>query len=196
MSSKAILRLLIGCAIAALILVFLLPAIGIPKSYLLPPPVVYGSATGKTQAFVTAKKSAQHPNPFRTTEKVYYVNYQFRATPPVTLLEKPTEEEKKKKKVYKGRASVPVELYNTLRDPDPSKKDDPQNKMRPETVPIRFEKTRPDINAITQTPNGNYLNEQGGGSLLGSWLLFIAGIGILGYIIAPLLQLVILREDF
>ncbi len=194
MSSKAILRLLIGCAIAALVLVFLLPAIGIPKSYLLPPAVIYGSAKGKTQAFVTLKKVAQHPNPFKSTEKVYYVTYRFRATSPVTLLEKPTEEEKKKKKVYIGRASVPESLYTSLKDPDPAKKEDLQNKAKPEMVPVRFEQTRPDISAITS--GGDFLNDQKGGALVGSWILFFAGILLLGYLIAPLLQLIILREDF
>lgn len=194
MSSKAILRLLIGCAFAALLLVFLLPAIGVPKSYLLPPAVIYGTAKGKTQAFVTGKKIAQHPNPFRSTEKVYYVTYRYRATSPVNLLEKPTEEEKKKKKVYSGRASVPEPLYRTLRDPDPSKKEDPENKKRTELVPIRFEQTRPDISAIIQ--GGNYLSDQKGAALFGSWLLFFGGIFLLGYVVAPLLQLVILREDF
>lgn len=194
MSSKAILRLLIGCALAALILVFLLPAIGVPKSYLLPPPVIYGTATGKTQAFVTEKKVAQHPNPFKSTEKVYYVTYRYRVPAPVNLLEKPTEEEKKKKKIYTGRTTVAESLYRTLRDPDPSKKEDQENKNRPETVPVRYEKTRPDISGITQ--GGNYLNEQKGGALFGSWLLFVGGIVLLGYVIAPLLQLVILREDF
>ncbi|MBC7805525.1 MAG: hypothetical protein H7145_05180 [Akkermansiaceae bacterium] len=194
MSTKAILRLLIGCAIAALILVFLLPAIGIPKSYLLPPAVIYGSAKGKTNAFVTEKKIGAHPNPFKSTESVYYVTYRYRVTPPVTLLEKPTEEEKKKKKVYLGRASVPESLYTTLKNPDPAKKDDPTNAKKPETVPIRFEQTRPDISGITQ--GGDYLNDQKGGALFGSWLLFFGGIFLLGYIIAPLLQLVILREDF
>ncbi len=192
MSTKAILRLLIGCAIAALILVFLLPAIGIPKSYLLPPPVIYGSSTGKTIAYVTERKEGGNPNPFKTTEPVFYISYQFRAPSPENLLEKPTEEEKKKKKVYKGHAMVPESLYSSVRNP--AKKDDPENNKKPETVPVRFEKTRPDISGITE--GGNFLNDQKGGALFGSWLLFVGGILLLGYCISPFLQRIMLREDY
>ena len=192
MSSKAVLRLLIGCVIAALILVLLLPAIGVPKSYLLPPSVVFGSATGKTVAFVSKKQKTGHPNPFRSADSAYYVTYRFRATPPENLIEKPTAEEKKKKKVYFGRAFVTQALYDSLKDPD--KKDSGETDKRPETVPVRFEKTRPDISAIVQ--DGKHLNEEGGGAIMGSWLLFVGGILLIGYLIAPLLQLVILREDF
>ncbi|MBC8142076.1 MAG: hypothetical protein H7Y38_11625 [Armatimonadetes bacterium] len=192
MSTKAILRLLFGCAIAALILIFLLPAIGIPKSYLLPPGVILGGAKGKTVAYITGKNTGQNPNPFRSTEKVWYVNYQYRVTPPENLLEKPTADELKKKKVYKGHTSVPEELYNRVRNP--KKVSEPQNDALPETVPIKFEVTRPDISAITK--DGTFGNDQGGGALLGSWILFFLGIFILGYMIAPLLQKVMLREEY
>ena len=193
MSSKGLLRLLFGCAIAALLLVFLIPAIGIPKSYLLPPSVVSGAATGKTVAFVKKKNTGPSPNPFKSGDVVYYITYQYRVTAPVNLLEKPTPEEIKKKKVYIGRAAVPEELYRSLRNPD--KSSDATNDSKPETVPIRFEKTRPDISAIA-VPEGKYLSDQRGAAFVGSWLLFVLGIFVLGYLIAPLLQLIILREDY
>lgn len=192
MSTKAILRLLFGCAIAALVLIFLSPAIGIPKSYLLPPGVILSGAKGKTVAYVTGKNTGQNPNPFKSTEKVWYINYQYRATPPENLLEKPTADELKKKKVYKGHTSVPETLYNAVRNP--KKAGDTQNDAKPETVPIKFETTRPDISAVTQ--DGTFGNDQGGGSLFGSWILFLLGILLLGYLIAPLLQKVMLREEY
>lgn len=181
MSSKAVLRFLIGCVIAGLFLIFLLPAIGVPKSYLFPSPVIYGQAKGKALGFVNQKKEGGNPNPFKTTETMHYITYRFAAEPPKNLIEKPTPEEvKKKRKVYVGRANVPQGYYENAKIGD--------------NIPVRYEVTRPDISGVT-IPDGS-MNDQGGAVLLGSWLLFVLGILVLGYAIAPLLQLVILREDY
>jgi len=180
MSSKAVLRLLIGCALAALLLIFLLPAIGIPKSYLLPPPTVLQNATGKATAYVHKKSLGASPNPFKSGDTMHYIDYQFRATVPKTLLDKPTAEEEKKKRVYTGEANVPENMYDSLKEGD--------------TIPVRFETTRPDISAIDKPSTDP--NSHGGASIVGSWILFIGGILFLGYLIAPFLQRIILREDY
>jgi len=180
MSSKAILRFLIGCVIAALFLIFLLPAIGVPKSYLLPAPVIYGEAKGKAIAFVNMKKTGGNPNPFKSVETMHYITYRFKAASPKNLIEKPKPGEEKAKKVYVGRAAVTESFYENAKIGD--------------TVPVRFEVTRPDISGIDKPEGGT--NDQGGGALIGSWVLFVLGILVLGYAIAPLLQMVILREDY
>ena len=192
MSSKAVLRLLIGCVISALLLVWLLPVIGVPKSYLLPPSVELGTAKGKTTAYVTTKKTGGSINPFNSGETMYYITYQFRATPPENLIEKPTPDEKKKKKVYHGHVNVTEATYHSFRNPET--KDDPANDKKSETMPVRFEKTRPDINAALV--DGTRMNDEGGSVFFGSWMLFVAGILLLGYIIAPFLQRIFLREDY
>jgi hypothetical protein len=179
-SSKAVLRFLIGCVIASLLLILILPAINIPKSYLLPPPIVYQNAKGTTIGFVNLKTGGANPNPFRTTEPMHYITYRFRAVPPNTMLEKATPDEIAKKKVYVGRANVTENFYQYVKIGD--------------TIPIRYEVTRPDISGIDKDGGGT--NDQAGGALIGSWVLFVLGVLVLGYMMAPLLQRIMLREDY
>src|SRR5687768_11781029 len=82
MTIKSIVRFLMGVAIAGALLQILLPAIGIPKAMLLPPPIVFDSAKGMTTGTITGKRAAQSPNPFRSGDKVSDLDYQFTAPAP------------------------------------------------------------------------------------------------------------------
>jgi len=166
--------------ISSLLLIFILPAIGIPKAYLLPPPLIYQSAKGTATGFVNKKHTGANPNPFRNSETVYYVTYRFKALNPNTLIEKAKPDEVGKKKVYVGRGTVTQGMYDAMKIGD--------------TVPIRYEETRPDISGIDKPETGP--NDQEGGTIFGSWLLFVLGVIVLGYIIAPFLQRIMLREDY
>jgi len=176
MTTKSLLRLLIGCAIAACLIIGILPSVGLPRAQILPPPMIYGQATGKTYGYVTKKKVEDSPNPFESGVKVFRVDYRFRATVPPNLGAKKVG----KQEVYTGRAYVERGLYDGL--------------QVGAQVPVKFEKTYPVINGIN-VKGGERSTEQGSG-LLSGWILYAIAIVVLGYCIAPLLERVMLRENF
>lgn len=176
MTTKTILRLLIGCAIAAGLIIGLLPQIGIPRAQILPPPTIYGQAKGKTFGYVTLKKREETSNPFKSGEKIYRIDYRFRATVPPNLGAKNVG----KQEVYTGKAYIAKGLWDQLEVGS--------------QVPVRFEKTYPVINGVDGR-GGERSTAQGSG-LMSGWIFYAIGIVVLGYCIAPLLERVMLRENY
>jgi hypothetical protein len=177
MSSKSLIRYAIAVAIAALLVIGLLPVVGIPTSQILPPPAVYGGAKEKTKGVVTGKKEQATPNPFRVGDMVYWVDYKFTATAPPLLFDKNAG----KKREYQGKVAVKKAFWDLV-VPNGS------------TVPVRYEKSYPVINGI-DSPMGGRSVAQGSGWVSG-WILYMLLIGLLGYVIAPLLERIMLRESY
>jgi hypothetical protein len=176
MSAKSILRYAIGLALAALLVIGLLPSVGIPRSQILPPPVVFNGAKAKAQGVITEKKEEATSNPFRVGDMVYWIYYDFQATAPPLLF----DQEAGKKRIYKGMVSVKKEYWDQLQPGA--------------IVPVRYEKTYPVINGL-DGKEGKRSMAQGSG-LLSGWLLYMVLIAVLGYIIAPLLERIMLRENY
>ena len=176
MTSKGILRFLIGCAIAALLVIGVLPAIGIPRAQILPPFAIYPQAKGKTLGYAAKVYKAAGANPFRVDEMVYYVDTRFKAKVPPMLGAKNVG----KKEVYTGKVAVDKPYWDTIKEGS--------------QIPIRYEVTYPDIHSI-DTPLAN--RSIGPGSkIMSGWILYMIGIVVLGYCFAPLIERVALRESY
>lgn len=173
MTPKSIVRLILGILVAVGLLMFALPAIGIPKGVFLPPPVVYSGAKGITQGRVTGKRELESGNPFKVGTKVFLIDYSFRAPTPKRLgatgAGKPA--------AFTGTIGVEQGVFNSVQPGAP--------------VPIRYEKTNPAVNGINAKGMG-----RGGDGFIGGWILFtIVALG-LGFAIAPLFERIIRRDDF
>ena len=175
MNVRSILRLVIGIALAATLLSIALPYLGIPRSHLLPPGMVYPGARGKTQGIITDKRTRGTPNPFRVGLTVYLLEYRFVAKAPAILREsKPGT-----LKTYRGVAQVDKGLWGALAAGSP--------------VPVRYELTHPDINGIELRGAGR--SEVEGSAPISGWLIWVAASLFLGYMFTPLLERILPRGD-
>ena len=175
MNVRSILRLVIGIALAAVLLSIALPYIGIPRSQLLPPGMVYAGARGKTQGILTDKRTRGTPNPFRVGLTVYLLEYRFVAKAPAIF----RESEPGKPKTYRGVAQVDKGVWDALAAGSP--------------VPIRYEITHPDINGIDLRGAGR--SEVEGSAPVSGWLIWVAASVLLGYMLTPLLERILPRGD-
>lgn len=176
MSAKSVLRLLLGVFLAAVLLAVALPAVGIPRSHYLPPPMIYNTATGKTTGVVTGKIFQGTRNPFAVGEKTYWVGFRFAAKVPPAL----GVQNVGKIKTYKASVNVEKVFYDRIKIGD--------------RVPVKFEKTYPDICGINLKNAGR--SSAAGSSMISGWMLYAALTLVLGYAIAPLIQRLFLREDY
>jgi hypothetical protein len=176
MTTKSVLRLLIGIAIAALLIVGLLPFAGLPRAQMLPPPMIYNQATGKAIGYVHAKKQEEGSNPFKVGEPIWRIDYQFRAKTPPTLGAKDVG----KNNVYKGTTYVTRSIYDAY----------PVGSQ----IKVRYETTYPVISGIDLPGAGRSVAP--GSKMMSGWILFAIGTIVLGYCIAPLLERIMLRENF
>lgn len=179
MTLKSILRFIIGFIIAVLILSVAVPYVGIPKAQLYPPPYVYKNATGKATGYVTKVYKVPSADPMGTAEGVqdYLVDYQFRAPAWVGL---GAPKGQGKNTLYKATVGVKQEISS-------------QTKVGA-AVPIKYEKTYPPINGINLPGYGRSFTD--GSGIYSGWILWFLGALVLGFLIAPLLQRIFLREDY
>jgi hypothetical protein len=178
MTAKSALRLLIACVIVWIALSFALPKVGIARSRMLPPPMAYsGSASKKTTGYISAKHTEPSSNIFKSTETVYLVDYQFRA-PGVPGFggAKPKEASP----WYKGTVNVTQEFYAAAKVGSP--------------VPVKYDPTDPELSGIDLAGAGR--NGSGHGSMLSLWIAITLVTLVLGYLLAPWLERIILRENF
>lgn len=175
MSIKSILSFLVGCVLAAILLTLVAPFIGIPRSHLLPPPVVYSGATGRAEGVIVGKHMGGTRNPFRVGDKTYFLDYQFRAPAPATLgVKRPGVATP-----YKGTVMVDQRAYNATVYGTP--------------VPIRYEKTYPYISGIASLRNGRSIGE--GSALLSGWLLWAFVSVVFGFLLASVLYRAAAHEN-
>jgi len=177
MTAKSILRFLIGYLIASILMAVMLPLIGIPRAELLPPPLVYNNASGEGKGIILKKIKDYTGNPFHTGDRIYLVQYAFRTNAPQI---RGSANEPGKSARYYGLLNIESQQYDALKVGD--------------IVSVKFEKTYPDINGLTQPDLGR---SGGPGSTIwsGWWAWFAIAI-VLGYVIAPLLERVMLRESY
>ena len=176
MTIKSILRFILGVVIAGMLLQLLLHAAGIPKSYLLPPPIVYDGAKGVTAGTITGKRAAQSPNPFRSGEKVYDIDYQFTAPAPpriggASAAGKPAK--------YTGSVRVDKCIHDQA--------------IVGTILPIRYEATNPGINGVNAQWAGK--RSGSGSSIVGTWLVWLLASVLLGFFISSLLERLLPRDD-
>lgn len=179
MSAKSILRFLIGLFIALTLFSFLLPAAGIPRAQMIPPPFVYTNAKGKATGYVTKIYARGTADPLGVAEgkQDYLVDYQFRA-PAWVGLGAPKGDGKNT--LYKATVGVKQGTYESVKVG--------------QQVPVKYEVTYPHINGINLPGFGR--SHVDGSAIVSGWLLWFGAAVLVGYMLAPLIQRIALREDY
>ena len=176
MTAKSFLRFLIGYLIAAALMGVALPYFGIPRAQLLPPAIVYGNAKGRITGILYKKRTSPTGNPFHVGDLVYLVDYTFKAKVPRILGTSGVGTVKQ----YTGYMQVSQEVYSA------AVKDAP--------VPIKFEPTYPDISGIDLPGYGR--SGAAGSTIWSFWWVWLFVALVLGYLIAPFLERIMLRESY
>nr|CAA9246099.1 hypothetical protein AVDCRST_MAG63-1676 [uncultured Armatimonadetes bacterium] len=147
------------CVIVAVVLLsFVLPAVGIPRSQILPPPMVYNTATGRAPGVISALRDKPSGNPFRVGERIYFFEYRFQARAPQSLgVAKPGTAQN-----YSGTARVTSSVYGAIKVGQP--------------VNVVYDVTYPYINGIPGV--GRSVGE--GSNILSGWLLWAGAALVLG----------------
>jgi hypothetical protein len=177
MTVKGLIRYAVGVALAILLLFIVCPLIGVPRAQLFPPGFVYGNATGQTKGVVTNKRKAPTSNPFHVGEHMSLIDYSFQA-PYTPLLLGPQKSDPNH--LYTGTVKVANESYDHF--------------QIGQVVPVRYETTYPVISGIDQLEGGRS-GAQGSG-LLSAWIAWTIAILVLGYVISPWLERLMLRESY
>jgi hypothetical protein len=154
----------------------LLPFAGIPRAQLLPPALVYANATGKGSGVVTKRHWRPTANPFHVGDKVYLIDYAFKAKAPAILGTTGAGTYQR----YTGTVKVEQEVHDRT--------------AIGSVVPIKYEPTYPVISGINQ-PGFGRSGAQGSG-LFSAWWLWMVLALVVGYMIAPLLERIMLRESY
>lgn len=154
----------------------LLPLVGIPRAQLLPPPLVYANASGKGSGIVTKKHWRPTANPFHVGDKVYLVDYAFKAKAPAMLGAKGAGVVQR----YTGTIKVDQEVHDRTE--------------LGSVVQVKYEPSYPVISGINQPGFGR--NGAQGSGLLTAWWLWLFLAFLIGYLIAPFLERIMLRESY
>jgi hypothetical protein len=150
---RRIVAYLVCLLVVAMLFQIALPAVGIPRAQLLPPPRVYADAKGRTTGRITAKPTSPSANPFHVGTIWYFIEYAFQAPAPAMLgVRRPGA-----RQTYRGSVRVDKGTYDAVKEGGP--------------VPVRYETTYPVINGI-DAPNGG--RSTGAGSSLFSWWILWA----------------------
>lgn len=167
---------MIGYIIASVLMGLLLPLAGIPRAQLLPPALVYGNASGKGTGVVTKKHWRPTANPFHVGDKVYLISYAFKTKAPAILGAKGAG----KVQQYTGTVKVEQDVHDRMQIGNP--------------VKIKYEPTYPVISGIDQ-PGFGRNGDQGSGLFTAWWLWMFLAL-LIGYLIAPFLERIMLRESY
>ena len=176
MTAKSVLRFIIGYIIAAVVMGLLLPFANIPRAQLLPPALVYANASGKGSGVITKKRWRETSNPFHVGDKVYLIDYAFKAKAPILLGAKGAGTIQQ----YTGTVKVEQDVHDRM--------------AVGSVVPIKYEPTYPVISGINQAGFGRS-GAQGIG-LFTAWWLWMFLTLVIGYMIAPFLERFMLRESY
>ena len=175
MNTKALVRLLVGLVLAAIVMAILLPIIGIPRSQMLPPAMVYSGARGKASGVITKKYTHGTRNPFKVGERTYFLEYRFSAPAPKSLgVANPGQA-----RVYTGSAPVAHSLYNQVKEG--------------QRAPVRYETTYPAINGIAAAGAGRSVGA--GSATMSGWLIYFFAWLVLGYVLSTVVANLMPRDD-
>lgn len=174
---KTVIRYLIAFVIVVLAMALILPLVGIPRGMMFPPPFVYNNATGRTTGVVAKKHKEASSNPFRVSQYNAYVDIEFRAPYKPVLFGDPKSDDKK---LFTGKVPVTDENYARYKVGMP--------------VPIKYDKDYPQINGIAMKEGGQAL--MGPANLLSGWLIFFGIAIVLGHVLSPWLERLMLRESY
>ncbi len=188
MSIRRILLLLMGVLVGGALLMFLLPIFGIPASHYLPPNRVYVTAQGEARGAIVSKYYSETGNPFHVGDDLYFLNYQFRAhTPPPRGVAVPGPVQ-----TYTGTVRVDKNTYDGLPIPASEKNTKFTGgqviQLAPYPVHIKYEKTYPEINGISDNWAAGSRNIGAGSALLSGWILWAIVALFLGYLLMMLFE--------
>lgn len=176
MSVKSILRFVIGFAIALGILSFAVPFANIPRSQLFAPILVYPSIKGRTTGMVTKRRDLPTSAWFRMGDRDYFIEYAFLAKSPLILGGPPPG----KMTQYTGSVGVSAADFEKVK--------------AGQKIPVRFDPTYPDINGVDAPWGGR--SGIGASRMISGWIFWFFGTIALGYVIAPLVERIALRESY
>jgi len=179
LSLNRLFRYAAGLIIGWLLMYFLLPLVGFPKSKFLPPGSIYNNAEGKTNlGYISGKRDPQTDNPFRVGDKLHFIDYRFKAPDPAD----PTG---KTKSVYLGTVPVSKETYDGATVGG--------------TLDVKYEKTYPWINGITDkdpsTDKELGISCGPGSNILSGWIIFAVLSLFLAFGIMMIIERFTGRED-
>ena len=190
MSVARVVRFLIGTVIAAILLVIVLPYVGVPRSHILPPAMVWQKAQGVTRGVVTAKYYDVTGNPFNVGGKEYFVKYQFVAKAPpasgAVIIGKP--------QVYSGIIRVDQPAYDEIKvTADQQTLNNVHQQTDIPAVPgqifrVQYEVTYPYINGVIAPAEFTGRNIGEGSNNSSGWILWIVVALFVGYLTMMLLE--------
>jgi hypothetical protein len=188
-------RFFIGWVIALILLAMILPHVGVPQERFMPPSRVYSLAQGKANGNIVNKYTKETTDPFHPGDRVNYVDYEFKVVPPAPPVigfgaesDAKTKANKKSDNPTKAKDYISLEstvvVGNKLYD----------NAEKGKSVPVRYEKTFPEINGID--------DEEGGQACVGPnlwyswhWLRWVGLSLVLGYVIMLLIDRFAVKQD-
>lgn len=178
MTLKGAIRMLISCAIIWMIMSFVLPMFGFPHSRMLPAPIAYNSsAKNKTTGYVTSRKKVPSSNIFHSVDSDYLVYFQFRAKSVPGLGNVPPKEPTT---VIHGRVNATEEYYGQV--------------VKGQAVPVKYDATDPGLCGIDMPGAGR--SGIGDGFIFNLWMVNLIIVLALGYMLAPWLERIFLRESY
>lgn len=176
-SPRRIIALIVCVVLVAIALQAVLPAVGIPKSRLLPPPQAFAQAKGKARGIVTGTSTEGTANPFKVGEgeRYHYIDYVFQARVPQAL----GQSSPGKLKRYQGHVRVDKEMKNAVKPG--------------QAVPVRYETTFPEMNGIDGPRGGR----TGGptSAVFSTWLLYPLLSLFFGYLLFVSVSPFLKQED-
>jgi hypothetical protein len=174
---KTVVRYLIAFVIVVFAMTLILPLVGIPRGMMLPPPFVYNNATGRTKGVVVKKHKEASSNAFRVSQYNPFVDIEFRAPYKPILFGEPKSDPNK---LYAVKVPVTDANYAKYQVGMP--------------VPVKYDKDYPLISGIDMKEGGQSLI--GPANLLSGWLIFFGIAIVLGHVLSPWLERLMLRESY
>jgi hypothetical protein len=190
MSIKRLGRYLLGLFISVIVLPLVLPHVGVPQTRFLPPPIVYQQATGLVPGDILKAYNVPTNDPFNVGGELYFVDYRFFA-PPVDSPPgaKSTQE-------YTGTVRIASkESYEKFTTPVFGTPAYSMNGGNPviQNITVRYEKTYPWVNGLDDPPIGIGCGE--GSNILSGWLIWVASVFVLAFIIMVIIDQFASKED-
>ncbi len=174
---KTVVRYIIAFVIVVLAMALILPLVGIPRGMMFPPPFVYSNATGRTKGVVAKKHKEASSNPFRVSQYNAYIDLEFRAPyKPVLFGDSKSDDNK----LFTGKVPVTDDSYGKFQVGMP--------------VPVKYDKDYPPVCGIDMKEGGPAF--LGPANLLSGWLIFFLIAIVLGHVVSPFLERLMLRESY
>ena len=182
MSIQRVVRFILGVLVAGVLLMFLLPLVGVPSSHFLPPSRVFVAAQGMAKGNIVGKYYSDTGNPFHVGDQLYFLNYEFQAhTPPPHGVTTPGPLQ-----TYTGTIRTDKATYDELPIPADAKNTTFASgqviTLAPYPVKIRYEKTYPEINGISDPWANGARNIGAGSALVSGWIIWLLVMLFVGYL--------------